>query len=101
YGIVEERTRKLSLIGNFGGMPASEFPYHAPPFCVFAMLKDAVGAGAVELTILRVETDEELVTYHGNLSFPDMFTEVRFLLRLRECWFPASGTYDFVLRVDG
>ena len=99
--IIEERTRKASLIGQFTGMPAESFPHLAQPFCLFAVLTNAIGSGTLELELTRLDTGEEIWNHQGPIEFPDRLAEVRFVFRLRQCYFPAPGKYDFVLKVDG
>ena len=101
YVIVEERTRKVSLIGSFSGIAASRFPAVAQPFSVFAVLTDGLGDATIQLSILRLETDEEIFVYRAQLRFPNKLTEVSFHARLRECRFPGPGQYLFTLLVDG
>ena len=100
YVIVEERTRKVSLIGTFTGIAANRFPVIAQPFSVFAVLTDGLGDATMGLSILRLETDEEIFVYHTPVHFPDKLAEVSFHARLRQCSFPAAGHYLFTLLVD-
>jgi hypothetical protein len=101
YVIIEERTKKASLIGSFTGLAARSFPAIAQPFSVFAVLTDGLGDGIMELVILRLETGEQTAVYRTENQFPDKLTEVRYHLRLRQCRFPASGKYQFTLLADG
>jgi hypothetical protein len=101
YVIVEEGTKKSSLIRAFTGLRAQGFPWTPRPFCVFATLTDGLGEGVIELTLTRLETDEEVYTIRRSLRFPDRFMEVRAFFRLAECTFPASGAYVFSLLIDG
>jgi hypothetical protein len=43
YVIVEEKTKKVSLIGAFTGMRVSRFPSDPSPFSVYAALTDGLG----------------------------------------------------------
>ena len=101
YVIIEEGTRKVSLVGVFSGIRALTFPFFRPPFCVFVALTDGQGEAEVELTVTHVESDEEVYSFQRSVRFPDRFTEVRVLMRLAECPFPAPGSYMFTLLVDG
>src|SRR5207302_8541885 len=102
YVIVEERTKKASLIGTFTQISATQFPVVAQPFSVFAVLTDGFGdAAVVELVVMRLDTGEDIYRYRSQLRFPDKLAEVSVLFRLRQCSFPAAGIYQFTLVVDG
>ena len=99
--IVEEGTRKVSLINTFTGLRLSHFPAAPQPFCVYATLTDGQGEGLVELAVTRLETDEEIYSLRRPLRFPDRLTDVGVLFRISGCVFPAPGTYLFTLLLDG
>jgi hypothetical protein len=101
YVIVEEGTKKISLIGTFTGMAVSGFPTVAPPFSVFSVLTDAQGDVTMDLVVTRLDTGEEVYTYQGRLRFPDKFTEVSFHTRVHRCSFPAPGYYQVTLLAGG
>src|SRR5207248_6172022 len=84
YVIVEERTKKVSLIGTFTGLSVPQFPGQALPFSVFAVLTDGLGSGTIELGIVHMETNEVLYSHQGVLTFPDIVTEVMYHFRLRQ-----------------
>lgn len=98
--IVEERTKKVSLIGTFTGLGANKFPALLPPFSVFAMLTDGVGSVTMKLSITHMDTNEVVYSYSGNLQFPDKVAEVAYHMRLRQCILPAPGLYQFTLWID-
>src|ERR1700724_3349625 len=77
YVSVEERTKKVSLIGCFTGLAVSRFPAIAQPFCVFAVLTDGLGDGTIDLVVFQLDTGEEVFSYRSPISFPDKLTEVR------------------------
>jgi Family of unknown function (DUF6941) len=101
YVIVEERTRKMSLIGTFSGLAVSGFPAQPPPFSIFATLTDGYGNGRIEMLVTHMETNDQVYTHRAVLTFPDKVTEVIYHLRLRQCVFPAAGNYQFTLLLDG
>ena len=101
YVAVEEGTRNVTLAGSFHQLVGSTFPLRLAPFCVFAPLVGGQGEGTVELVVTRLQTDQELYRVHRRVAFPDRFTEVGALFRLRNCVFPAAGAYFFTLLVDG
>jgi hypothetical protein len=99
--IIEERTRKVSLIGTFTGLRVSDFPAVAPPFSVFALLTDWAGDATIELSVLELDTEAEVLILRNRVHFPDKLAEVRYHARLRQCTFPGAGTYQFTLLADG
>src|SRR5437868_1545936 len=101
YVIVEERTKKVSLIGTFTGLGVPEFPAQPPPFSVFAILTDGLGDATMELDVTHMETNDSIFSHSGVLNFPDKVAEVAYHMRLRQCVFPAAGLYQFTLTVNG
>jgi hypothetical protein len=101
YVIIEERTKKASLIGSFSGLSADQFPVLAQPFSVFSVLTDSAGHGTIDLVVSRLDDGEEIHVYRSQLYFPDQLAEVIFHARLRQCWFPTAGEYQFSLFADG
>ncbi len=100
YVIVEERTRKVSLIGTFTGLGVQAFPATIPPFSVFALLTDSVGEVMMKLIITHMESNEVVYTHRGVLPFVDVVAEVFYHLRLRQRVFSAPGSYLFSLLAD-
>jgi hypothetical protein len=98
--IVDQATRKISLVNTFSGIRTAEFPFVPLPFCVFAILTDGEGDAEISLTVTRLETDEEIYTFERTVHFPDRLTEVQILFRVTGCCFPAAGEYLFTLLVD-
>lgn len=99
--IVEEGTRNVSLISTFIRLRAREFPARPQPFCVFATLLDGEGDATVSLEIAHSETGEDVYALEQPVSFPNRLAEVRVLFRVNQCQFPAPGTYQLALFVDG
>ena len=89
--IVEEGTRKLSLVGGFNGLRARSFPFVPSPFCVIATLSGGLGEAEVTLAVTELQSDEEIYSLTRQVRFPDRFVEVHVLFRLAECSFPAAG----------
>lgn len=99
--IVEERTKKISLIGNFTGIAVDHFPAAVPPISIFAVLTEGIGDATIEIGVARLDTSEKVFVYRGTLHFPDKLAEVPLHVRLRQCSFPSPGLYQFTLLVDG
>ena len=101
YVIVEERTKKVSLIGTFTGVAVDRFPALVPPFSLMAVLTDGQGVGTVDVIADRMDTNQEVYTYRSRVRFSDQLKEVSFLLRVRQFTAPAPGLYQFTILVDG
>src|SRR5258708_3377969 len=101
YVIVEERTRKTSLIGGFTGLAVSRFSALVKPFFLFALLPDGLGSGTMKLSVTTLETDPEVGTLEGPIEFHDRMGEMRALYRLEQFSVAAPGWYEFTLFVDG
>jgi hypothetical protein len=98
--IVEEKTKKVSLIGSFSGIAADSFPVVAQPFSVYSLLTDGSGTATIDLVVSRLDTGEDVFSFRGQVNFPDKLAEISFHARLRKCTFPASGLYQFTLFVN-
>lgn len=101
YVIVEERTKKVSLIGSFTGMKVGRFPSDATPFSVYAALTDGLGDVTMELVVVRLDTGEEIYNRRHVVRFQDKLSELRFHLRITQCSFPVAGHDQFTLLADG
>jgi hypothetical protein len=101
YVIVEERTKKLSLIGTFTGLGVDSFPARALPFSVHAALCDAVGPVRFSLVGTLLQTGEEIYRTENQVVFLDKLTEVHYVFRLNTCVFPVAGWYQFTLLSEG
>ncbi|MCI0463325.1 MAG: hypothetical protein L0Z62_40780 [Gemmataceae bacterium] len=98
--LFEQGTQKPSLIGIFTGVAVEHFP-GAPRFDVFAALTDGLGAGIIDLVVIRLDTDEQIEAQSMEFTFPDPLKVVNLRFRFRRLTFPAPGTYVFALHVDG
>jgi hypothetical protein len=101
YVIVEQNTRKVSLIGSFSGIRGESFPLVPLPFCVYSSLIGGLGEASIELTVTHLESDREVLALQRSTNFPSRFTEVQVIFRVASCQFPEPGSYQFTLLVDG
>ncbi len=99
--IVDERTKNISTINQFSRLKITSTPSPPRAFAVFALLKDGLGNGTIEIAVTRQETDSMVYDLRRPIHFPDRLKEVRSLFRLHDCSFPAPGKYIFTLLVDG
>jgi hypothetical protein len=99
--IVEERTRRVTLVNNFAWLRLGDFPATYGPFSAVAALTD--GQGAIDVTI-RVERTETLdLLYHQTqrLVFRSPFHELVALFRFPRITFPVPGGYEFSIWAGG
>jgi hypothetical protein len=101
YAMVEEGSRKVSMIGTIRRMTANEFPFHAPRFHVCAALTDGEGSANIELVIVDLETNEDVYIRTRSVVFPGRLRELYVLFRIDNCIFPEEGHYEVTLFVDG
>lgn len=99
--IVEEGTRKISIIGTFTRIVVGQTPSRPVPFCVFASLSDGLGEGKIALRITRLQTDVVVYAQELPIRFSTKLAEVQVLFRVNRCSFPDAGWYDVTLLVDG
>ena len=99
--IVEEGTRKLTLVNAFTRIDESEFPSPARTFFVVAVLTNGRGDATIEVTLTRLDTDETMYIRRIAAHFPDPLQELRLSHRIEAFSFPAPGLYQFALLVNG
>lgn len=100
YVIIEEKTKKASLVGCFSSLKAAQFPALAQPFSAWAVLVDGLGDVTMNLIVTRLDTEEEIQVLENRVHFPDRLTEVRYHVRFRQFIFPAPAIYQFTLLAD-
>jgi hypothetical protein len=101
YVIIEERTKKVSLIGGFTGIGVSRFPAVPAPFSVFAVLTDGLGDATIKLSVSQLDTQEQVLSREMPGHFPDRLAELRIHFRISQASFPSPGWYQVSLLVDG
>ena len=77
------------------------FPSSPQQFVVVVALTDGLGPGKLKVVIRSMESSEQIDVVQGEVVFPNRLMEVRMLFRVDECRFPAAGSYEAVLTVDG
>ncbi len=103
---VSGKPQSLSLINLLGRIRSSStppFPYHAPPFCVYAQLASC--RGVCDLHIEIEEADSQTIIlrtprlrhYFGN----DPLRVFGKVFRFRSCVFPSGGLYSVQLCYNG
>ncbi len=100
YVIVEESTRKISLIGEMNRIRCPFFPIRPSPFYAFSLLSGAAGEGRMDLWVTELRTDRVVYTRTEPARFPDRFAEHRCVLRIDDWLIHLPGMYEFTLLVD-
>jgi hypothetical protein len=100
YVIVEENTRKVSLIGCFIRLGLEGFPAVADPFSVFSILTNGLGKSRIRLVAGQADKDEIVYEREVEVDFPDKLAQVYLHFRISDCEFPEPGLYEFTLLVD-
>src|SRR5712692_6122829 len=99
--IVEEGTKNITLVNCFTKMFVEAFPSPPQRFALFAALTGGFGDGIIELIGTWLDTDEVIYSFRNTVRFVDRLREVRVVVRVNDCSFPASGRYQFTLMIDG
>jgi hypothetical protein len=100
YVIVEEGTKKVSVIGSIGKLTATQFPFTPPPFWVHMAFTDAVGDATIDLVIMRLDTLEEVYSRQRQITFSDRLDVFHLMFRIRDFSFETPGVYQVGLYVD-
>lgn len=74
--IIELGTKNPTLVGIFLGRKVEEFPSEPVAFSVFVPLTEASGPGTLELVAVRLDTNEQIYSQRGDVTFPDRFTVI-------------------------
>jgi hypothetical protein len=96
--VFEEGTQKPYLLGVFTGV--GHFPSIPQPFDVFAALTDGLGNVTMTLTVVHLDTNQEIYSQRMTVLCPDPLQVVNLRFRVRRLTFDAAGTYLFALMVD-
>jgi hypothetical protein len=98
--IVEDGTRRLTLVNCFTRKQVRRDPPEAVSFAIVAFLNGGQGEIKLELVFERLDTGAELYRWETRGHFPDPLREFRLLVRMNGFVFPTLGTYDVVLFAD-
>jgi hypothetical protein len=98
--VFEQGTLKPYLLGIFTGVATDRFPTAPQRFDVFAALTDGLGAVKMTLSVLHLETDQEIYAQQMNVNFPDPLRIVNVRFRVRRLVYDVSGNYLFALTAD-
>jgi hypothetical protein len=98
--VFEQGTQKPYLLGVFTGVAADNFPTAPQRFDIFAALTDGQGEVRMTLSVVHLDTNEEIYSQKLTASFPDPLRVVNLRFRVRRLVFDAAGTYLFALMID-
>src|SRR5437879_11673689 len=82
--IFEQGTQKPYLLGVFTGVAADSFPTAPQRFDIFAALTDGQGDVTMTLTVVRLDTNQEVYSQRMTVSFPDPLRVVHLQFRFRQ-----------------
>jgi hypothetical protein len=95
--IIEEGTRSMTLVSNFGRLIVDEFPSPPQHFTVYAILTDGLGPMTLALVIAHLDELETIYQRSWETIWKDPLREIRMLARVRSCSFPSPGRYQVSL----
>ena len=98
--VVEENSRKLTLVNCFQRIKVSELPWAAEPFYVYFCLTDGIGAGTL---LVEIVDSESLATVHKlpvAIQFDEPTKRKRIVTYVTGCTFEAPGRYQVTITAD-
>lgn len=95
--LFERGTQKPILVGVFTGIAAVGFPTEPQRIDAFVVLTDGQGDVTIRLSVVHLDTDQEIYVQPITVSFTDPLQVVNLRMRLRRLSFPAAGSYLFAL----
>ena len=94
--IVDERTKKKTLVGVFDQVLAAQFPADHRPLTIFARLKDAEGSYRFRVDYVQLSTDRVLAQGDlGPVSIPTRLSTTDIILTPPLVRIPEAGAYEF------
>lgn len=100
--IVDEQTKKKTLVGLFDTMYSAAFPAVHPSMAVYVRCTDA--AGEFTFTLELVDLKENKVVGRGQevrATLPDRLRFNDLIFHLQGAMFPHEGKYEFRVLADG
>lgn len=101
--IRDETTKKVSLIGLFSVIRATNFPAVHPLLHIYAALTNGHGKYKTGFRFVRIGKDEEkiLPELNGELNFANPLQVVEINFSLRNLTLNQPGTYEIQIICDG
>src|SRR5438094_416437 len=98
--IIEEKTRKVTVVNSFTRHAVKQVPAELFPFVVYAVLTDGIGDMPLTMRINRLDTDEEIYHLSRSFRFAEPLQQVRCIFRVRDCTFPIFGYYEVAILAE-
>jgi hypothetical protein len=98
--IIEDGKKNVTPVNCFARRTVQRIPSETVSFVVCSVLSDGNGEVAIDLTIQRLDTLEEI--HHRSISvrFRDPLQDVLCVFRIRDFSFPMAGAYQVSLFAD-
>lgn len=93
HAIVEESTHNVTLVNCFRRLSLEEFPAQVS-FTVCFALTDGIGDRSLTLSVMSLADGEIVWIRSWNESFKDPLLERWFVLPVKDCPFPNTGSYQ-------
>jgi len=100
YVILEEQTKKKSVIGIFDRFFSPSFPVSFPPWSIFAGVTNLEGDHSFALNLVS-EQGEVIVALSGKFVVPSLSAGVDLVPRIPQAIFPRPGAYRLTFHIDG
>jgi hypothetical protein len=97
---IDVAAAEMSLVGVFNRLEFDAWPAIVESFTVYTTLTGGEGQGKIELTIMRLDTEETVYRHQHWTGFADPGMVVALEIIVRRCVFPAAGRYAVTLRFD-
>lgn len=94
--IVDETTKKKTLVGIFDQVAAAKFPTNHHTATIYARLIDAEGSYDFTLQYVQVSSDRTLGELAiSQVQIPDRLATYELIIRLPPLYIPEPGEYEF------
>jgi len=99
-GLARQGSQKPYVLGVFTGVAADTLPTAPQRFDLFAALTDGQGTVTMTLSVVHLDTNQEIYSQGMTVSFPDPLRVINLRFRVRQLIFDLAGTYLFALMID-
>ena len=99
--IREAQTNKLSLIGTFNGVFASNFPCTHPTLSVYIAITEGRGKVPCKLRMTCLSTDKVVFELPGQIEFGGPTSVGELVFQLQQIRFEQPGVYAIEFWADG
>jgi len=99
--IREAQTNKLSLIGTFNGIFASNFPCTHPSLSVYIAITEGRGRVPCKLRMTSLENNQMVFELPGQIEFGGPTSVGELVFQLQQIQFTTPGVYAIEFWADG